>query len=221
MLQCAVYWLFDDRRGCPWRHGYSGISTKLSARLKQHRNDKRKGKSASGVPTIFDCQILFRGSTAECVAIENQMRPVQGVGWNRARGGRQPYLGYKHSDETRQLLSKQKRGRKGVPNSPEMRAKISARQRKRYADPAERAKVGARTKDYWRDNDHLSGAKNPRFGVRLSDETKAKIGRANSKTICKRGHQKEVGKQCRECQRYHCRKWYLKKRTAALNTTIT
>lgn len=206
--QCVVYWLHDASCVCLWRHGYIGISTTLSARLRQHRNDKRKGKSVSAVPTTFDCQILFRGSTAKCVALENQLRPTQDIGWNSARGGRQPYLGYKHSDEIKQLLSQQRKARGGIPHSAETCAKLSAIAVARYANPAERAKAAARTKAAGRDQ---SGASNGNFGKHLSEEERERVrvaAMAADKRRCAYGHIKDHPKKpCRECGRLAVARW--------------
>jgi hypothetical protein len=129
-MPCVVYWLFDDRCFCPWRHGYIGISIQFDARLKRHRDRAGTRKSAVGVPSIFDHKIIFTGTVDECVALEAAMRPRKNIGWNRAVGGREPWLNYKHDAGIRSKLS----------------AAASNRKRKRYSsqplvEPGEAAEL--------------------------------------------------------------------------------
>lgn len=66
------------------------------------------------------------------------------------------------SEQHRRKLSEAHKGKKA---SAETKRKMSEAQRKRYKDPAERKKTG----------DAVRGEKNGRFGVKLSDETKANM----------------------------------------------
>lgn len=76
---CVLYWLYDDRCICPWRHGYIGVTVRLTNRLSAHRR--------SGHFPNFHCQILFTGSIIECAALEFKMRPNGMIGWNVGCGG--------------------------------------------------------------------------------------------------------------------------------------
>ena len=80
MGECVVYWLFDQRCICPWRHGYIGISCEFEARLTKHRKCQRWPE--------FQTQILARGTKAACLLIERQMRPAANIGWNVSVGGK-------------------------------------------------------------------------------------------------------------------------------------
>jgi predicted GIY-YIG superfamily endonuclease len=173
---CVVYWLYDGTCADPHRHGYVGISTRLTRRLEQHRRDKRKSKGSPGVPTVFECQVLFRGTVAECTAREKELRPDQGIGWNFARGGGQRWFGYKHTESECKRISERKKGKPRGPHRPESIALMSAAVKARYADPT----VPRPIANFWRGKDR-SGPNNPRFGVPVSAETRAKIGKANSK----------------------------------------
>lgn len=167
-MSCVVYWLFDDCCVCPWRHGYIGISVQFDARLKRHRDRAGTRKSAVGVPPIFDHKILFSGTVDECVALEERMRPHKNIGWNRAVGGREPWLDYKHDDEMRAILSAIASARKREPHSPETRVKMSTAARRRYdADPSWHAETIARLKTF----DH-AGENNGNFGKRHSEASK-------------------------------------------------
>jgi hypothetical protein len=172
---CAVYWLHDGSCISPERHGYIGVTGNLSARLKQHRTDKRKGKGAIAVPGEFSCQILFSGPFSECLALEKRLRPDQGIGWNLIRGGQQGWLGWQPTKDQRKRLSESKKGQgKGRKHKPESIAKMKAAALRRYADPNEPRPIA----DYWRGKDR-SGPNNPRFGMPVSEKTRAKIGKAN------------------------------------------
>lgn len=110
-MTCVVYWLFDARCVCPWKHGYIGITVNFKNRLKNHR---RKFGQA------FNHQILFRGSNDDCLLLEVKMRPRPFIGWNWAEGGTP--------------ISR-------APKSAEHRWKMKEAALRRYADPAERTKM--------------------------------------------------------------------------------
>lgn len=83
--------------------GYVGVTKNEKVRFAQHR--KRFGE--------FKFQILFCGTFEQCLALEFQLRPVPGIGWNRACGGMEGYrLG--HCEETRRII-KEKRAKQVAP----------------------------------------------------------------------------------------------------------
>lgn len=234
-MTCVVYWLFDDRCVCVWRHGYVGISTEADARLKRHRLRAGTRKSAVGVPAIFNHKILFTGTVDGCVALEEKLRPHKNIGWNRAIGGREPWLNYKHDDEMRAKLSTIASNRKRKPHSPETRAKMKAAALLRYTDPSQYAATVAHLKSLTFDrsgaaNGHFGkphseeakrkirdgvearggvlGSRNPHFGKKHSEATKQIMRKQKLKSVCKNGHSKEPGKPCRECQRIWAREAY-------------
>lgn len=204
-MPCVVYWLFDDRCVCPWRHGYIGVSVEFDARLKRHRDRAGTRKSAVGVPSIFDHKILFIGGVDECVALEERMRPQKAIGWNRAQGGRKPWLDYKHDAGTRAKISDaaKRSEHNKLPKSTETRAKQSAAMHRRYADPAWHAAVASHLKTF----DH-SGSNNGNFGKPHSEAAKQKMREQKVKSVCKQGHPKEPGEKCIECQRRWMREYY-------------
>lgn len=146
---CVVYWLFNERCVCLWRHGYIGYSQCWPAPLKRHRRN--------GVP-FSNWMILFRGTKRECRDIEWKLRPHSKIGWNCAPGGGHLHrLGAAISPATKKLLSdinknrppisdatrdkmrtastgKTNRGRTGQKKSNEERQRISlAHQGKRLS----------------------------------------------------------------------------------------
>lgn len=209
--RCVVYWLYDERCICPWRHGYIGISVQFDARLQRHRIRAGSRKSAVGIPPIFDHKILFVGTLDECLALEEQLRPHRRIGWNRARGGRKPWLDYRHDTETRAKISAAAKasGHSKGPRSPEFCATMSEAALRRFADPMQRAATAARLRAM---NFDRAGPNNGHFGKPHSDLTRQKISELKQKTVCKRGHQKPRGEPCRECQRIHNHRGYLKRR---------
>jgi NUMOD3 motif len=176
--ECIVYWLYDDRCVCPWRHGYIGISSDLKGRLKNHRRKFKNG---------FSLMILFRGTPHECRAFEWRMRPVNGIGWNKTRGGGKHRFGICHSINTRERMSisaklrppisietrekfriastgRTNRGRFGQKKSDEERAKIAAGHRGVPESAEARRKLSGRMK-----------GKKYHLGHLHSEETKERI----------------------------------------------
>jgi hypothetical protein len=140
MGDCVVYWLYDAACVCPWHHGYVGRSARWNERLVEHRCRRSEP---------FQWQILFRGTRKECVALEWELRPHAGIGWNRSIGGK-PSVDHteivreklrfagKHrvpiSEATREKLrianiGRTNRGRIGQKKSDIERAKIAASHR--------------------------------------------------------------------------------------------
>jgi hypothetical protein len=146
----VLYWLFDDRCVCLWRHGYIGVTVDWPHRLYRHRSE------SNFLPSFFKGQVLFRGPVQHCLRLERKLRPTAGIGWNKYPGGRSGHAA------------------KGVPKSPETRAKMRAAALSRYADPAERERTSKAVKR----TRHLvdqTGVNNPRFGVPMSEATKEKV----------------------------------------------
>ena len=148
----VVYWLYDERCVCIWRHGYIGVTVTLERRLWRHRNEPR----TSFLPDQFEGQVLFRGHIKHCLALEKKLRPTPGIGWNRLPGGLAGHA------------------TKGVPKSPEQREKMRQAALKRYADPAEHERTARAVKKGLKGIDR-SGSNNSNFGKPVSEETKEKM----------------------------------------------
>jgi hypothetical protein len=226
---CVVYWLWDESCFDPCSDGYVGVTAHLRKRVSDHRS--HIGKGAAGLPSSFQVQILFRGTFNECAVIEEALRPTPGIGWNRAGGGARSCLGYKHTETFKKIKSRQltESGRfKGIPKPPEQIELMRAAALDRYGDPAEHIRTSLdvikglegvdrsginnsmfgrtqseKTKQLIseRRRGQHAGERNPNFGKPRPDSVKDAIRQKLQKSICKRGHQKEPGKPCRECQR--------------------
>ena len=176
MSECVVYWLHDESCVCPWRHGYIGISARWENREKDHR---RSGRWPEG----FGATILFRGSREECLATERKFRPISGVGWNLAVGGkpivllsetsrahmREAATGRKASKATLEKMriastGRTNRGRIGQKKTEEERRKISLAKTGKKKSEEHRRKMSER----------MIG-KTIHFGHRHSEATKQTI----------------------------------------------
>jgi hypothetical protein len=119
---CCVYWLYNDTCDGPENSGYVGITSRPKKRMRGHRTNKKYRNEH--IHSDFERFILFRGTRAECSAIENQLRPQPGIGWNKKEGGAT--------------------GRERYPASS--RAKISASNKGKIRSEATRAEISARLK---------------------------------------------------------------------------
>lgn len=113
-----VYWLYKEATDSVFTDGYVGVTKNEKVRFAQHR--KRFGE--------FKFEILFSGTKEQCLAVEFQLRPVPGIGWNRACGGMEGYrLG--HCEETRKIIkekrAKQIAPRLGMKHKEEAKIRIS------------------------------------------------------------------------------------------------
>lgn len=147
---CVVYWLHDQFGVCWWRHGYIGVTQAWPRRFYRHRSESKF------LPNHFEGEIIFKGSIKQCLALEQQLRPVAGIGWNRFPGGLSGYAA------------------KGIPKSPEQREKMRAAALRRYSDPAERERTQAAVKEALKGIDR-SGAANSMYGKHQSEAAKQKI----------------------------------------------
>ena len=95
--------------GMDLSEGYIGVSKCPEKRFKAHRHsrenfllrDKIKGGNTSMV-------ILLESDEEYCLHVENSLRPMDNVGWNRVAGGGLPPV--EKSKETRKRMSKAKSG---------------------------------------------------------------------------------------------------------------
>lgn len=146
---CVVYWLFDERCICPWRHGYVGISRRWKFRLRQHVATRDR---------LFEWKILFEGTSVDCLNLEAVLRPAFGIGWNVAPGGA-------------------KGGGSNAPKTEAHKLKIQSAALRRYADPAEKIKTQAIVKKAFVGVDR-SGSNNSHFGISVSAASRQRISEA-------------------------------------------
>ena len=150
----VVYWLVNGACRDPKRHGYVGATGRLWQRLAAHRT---AGRLVVRFAKGCKVKILFRGSRRAALALEKRLRPKRGIGWNIGVGG------YGNGA-----------GTKGIPKSPEHRAKQRAAALRRYADPAEHERTARAVRKGLKGIDR-SGPNNSRYGVKLTEATKEKI----------------------------------------------
>jgi hypothetical protein len=152
----TVYWLYDSRCFCYFRHGYVGISKNIRRRLIRHRYSAKHGHN-DRLPETFECKILFRGSYRECLMLEFSLRPRPCVGWNLGIGG--------CADGS--MLA-------GVPQTAKHRERIRAAALARYAKPGEKERASEIGKAAFKAIDR-AGANNAMYGRKQSETTKQKI----------------------------------------------
>jgi len=198
---CCVYWLHDANCVCPWRHGYVGVTDRWPTRLREHRKSRK-------FPIAIDGDVLFIGAPWECTILEHKLRPDFNIGWNFLPGGivNPVPLGTRRSDADRAAISK---GVKAAgPLTPEQRARQIANTGRGKTHP----NFG---KPRWITNPQLgknqNGERNPFFGKKHSEETRAKQRAIKLRDICVNGHPKEPGKGCRICNLVAAAKWRAKR----------
>jgi hypothetical protein len=148
----VVYWLFDERCVCLWRHGYVGVSVTWPRRLWRHRAE------STFLPDKFAGKVLFRGPISRCLEIEHQLRPTPAIGWNRVPGGLSGHA------------------QKGVQKSPEHREKIRQAALRRWADTDQAGRdKHSKTVSKSLEKVDRSGANNASYGKHQSEETKQKV----------------------------------------------
>lgn len=164
-----VYWLYSSDTDNIFTDGYIGISKNHKVRIYQHR--KRFGE--------FRYKIIFYGSLAQCLALELQLRPLPGIGWNKACGGFEGYrLG--HSDETRKII-KEKRANQiapmtGLKQSEETKAKIKNSNTGKVRSEKTKAKLKAAKQNISEETRAKISASSR--GRKLSPEARAKVSEA-------------------------------------------
>jgi len=161
MSETVVYWLFDNHCVCPRLHGYVGISARFINRLKEHR--------CSWQFPPFKYTILLSGSDEECFALEQELRPQHGIGWNKTKGGPNQgrTLGYTYSDEARAKVSAALKGREIT-----WRDKLSRAQTGKRQSDASRAKHSASTRGVPKSAAHRAA---------ISEATKLRYARAGER----------------------------------------
>lgn len=132
-----VYWIRRPEHSDMLSEGYIGVSSRtLEERVAEHvkvsneNHDKvyavHKAIKSIGIENLV-CSVLVIGEEGYCYEVESKLRPSERIGWNIAAGGSKPpsKLGFKHSEESKELISKiwkgKKRSRESVERSAESR----------------------------------------------------------------------------------------------------
>ncbi len=147
-----VYWLYENETDNIFTDGYVGITKNCKIRFYQH-----KAKFGN-----FKVKVIFYGSLEQCLALEFQLRPVPGIGWNKAVGGFEGYrLG--HSEETIKIIKEKRKAQN--PPCEGRKQPLEEIERRR------RSQLGQKRSDEARVN--MSTAKQ-----NMTDETKAKMSKS-------------------------------------------
>lgn len=166
MKEFVVYWLYDAYCEAPERDGYVGVTGDFDYRIKSHR---RKRQSS------FDVKVLFTGTEDECYALERELRPKQGIGWNAAIGGPDGYkrghFANRGKRRTQEQIERLRQAYLGYKMPAEQRAKISAALKGRNPEAATQASTLA-----WKNGTRVSGMTGQKHGA----ETRAKMSAARS-----------------------------------------
>jgi hypothetical protein len=170
MTACILYWLHDEHCIFLQKHGYVGISSDWVHRLAAHQRNKH-------FPSHFEWSIIYSGTREECLALERQLRPEPGIGWNIERGG--DGKGLSRSGASR---AAQSAATTGVSKTEAHREAMSAAARRRYSKAGEKERTSLAVKAGL-PRDHQRGERNARFGIRMSAETKLKISQAQKRRL--------------------------------------
>lgn len=124
-----VYWIRKPEHADLFSEGYVGVSSRsLEERIAEHvkvsgENHKKvyaihKAIRSIGIDNLVYSVVLI-GEESYCYEIEAKLRPTKKIGWNLAEGGSKPpsKLGFKHSDESKEKISKIWKGKTRTPES--------------------------------------------------------------------------------------------------------
>ncbi len=164
MKQFVVYWLYDEECLTPQLDGYVGVTGELFARLKRHRKSRFK---------LFEYKVLYSGTEDQCYAMERELRPRQGIGWNSAIGGPDGYkrghFANRGKKRTPEQIERLRQAHLGYKMPEEQRAKISGAMKGRHPEAATQASTLA-----WKNGTRVPGM----TGQKHRAETRAKMSAA-------------------------------------------
>ena len=127
MTKACVYWLHLPEHNDMFSEGYIGVSVDVGSRFKDHiRRCKSRIHKNPYLNNVFEkyeerlvCSVILVGTEQYCYNLEQKLRPNKRIGWNLAEGGNSGpkqfgnkyFLGKKHTEETKDKLSKSMKGR--------------------------------------------------------------------------------------------------------------
>lgn len=124
-----VYWIRKPEHTDLFTQGYIGVSSRtLEERIAEHvkvsgENHKKvyaihKAIRSIGIDNLI-CSVVIIADEDYCYEVESKLRPTKKIGWNLAEGGSKPpsKLGFKHSDESKEKISKIWKGKTRSPES--------------------------------------------------------------------------------------------------------
>lgn len=150
-----VYWIKNDSCTSIETDGYVGVSAYPSRRFKVHLSRNNK------IPKDATIEIIFQGNRKDCFALEEKLRPIKGIGWNNAVGGKHGYKkGFTHSPQTKKKMKDA-----WTPDRREIASKV-------------RAEMNVALFSGQKRPDHskaMLGKNNPMYGKTHSEQTRQKI----------------------------------------------
>lgn len=119
-----VYWIRRTEHTDIFTEGYVGVTSRnLEERIADHvkvagETHKRvyavhKAIRSIGIDSLVYSAVVI-AEEDYCYEVEFKLRPTKGIGWNIAEGGNKPpsKLGFKHSEESKEKISKVWKGKK-------------------------------------------------------------------------------------------------------------
>lgn len=146
---CTLYWIrLKDEHVDIFTQGYVGVTTKsLSKRMNQHRYTANKGNNANIISKAIrkygdslTIEPILIGSLDYCLDMERKLRPVAGIGYNSAEGGRLVgKVGTKFGEEYSEKLSNAIK--KAYKDDPTYVERVNSVKRGRKLSESHRLKV--------------------------------------------------------------------------------
>ena len=124
-----VYWIRRQEHTDIFTQGYVGVSSRsLEDRIAEHvkvskENHKKvyavhKAIKSIGIENLIYSVVLV-AEEDYCYEVELKLRPMKRIGWNLSEGGNKPpsKLGFKHSEESKEKISRIWKDKKRTPES--------------------------------------------------------------------------------------------------------
>jgi len=124
-----VYWIRKPEHSDMFTEGYIGVSSRsLDERVAEHikvsgeNHDKvyavHKAIRSIGIENLVYSVVIIADEDY-CYDVERKLRPTRNIGWNISEGGSKPpsKQGFKHSEESKEKISKIWKGKKRSPES--------------------------------------------------------------------------------------------------------
>lgn len=187
-MACCVYWIRHPDHTDMTRQGYIGVSVDHLVRWKDHKNypsniHLKNAINKYGWDNLIR-EVLLIADVDYCLMIEASLRPDKNIGWNLAAGGGKPpvtrwNLGKTLSDETKEKIS---RNRKGKKHTPEMQSILNLNllsgKKTQFKKGHEPWNIG---KSFLPET--IEKMRQVKLGKKLTEETKRKIGEAGKGRI--------------------------------------
>jgi hypothetical protein len=136
MFDTQVYWIHLEEHKDIMTEGYVGVSNNPKLRLWDHKNDSKKNthvnphlnRALQKYKDKIIQTIIFVGENNSCYLLEEELRPIHGIGWNINEGGARPpsRKGVQLSKNHKKSIGDSKRGKKREPFTETHKKNISS-----------------------------------------------------------------------------------------------